>query len=86
MTTCCFTVGGGEGQDEKWSHFPPFFFEPFPKSVCVLTFRKVTGMLDLGECLTLGTYNIPSSVYIAPVQTAPPSDDGHFEFVGIRLS
>ena len=27
------TIGGGGGQDGKWSHFPPGFFDAFPKSV-----------------------------------------------------
>ena len=27
---------GGGGQDGKWSHFPPFFLEPFPKLLCAL--------------------------------------------------
>ena len=42
-------------------------------------------MLDLGECLSLDTDNLPSAVYISPVQNPPPSNDGYFMFVGIEV-
>ena len=43
-------------------------------------------MLDLGECQSLDANDLPSAVYLAPVQTPPPSNDGYFMFVvfGVR--
>ena len=52
----------------------------------VLYFRRVTGMLDLGECQSLRGNNSPSAVYLSPVQTPPFSNNGYFMLVqfGIR--
>ena len=36
-------------------------------------------MLDLGECQSLDVINLPSAVYLSPIQTPPPSNDGYFK-------
>ena len=43
-------------------------------------------MLDLGECQLLEANNLPSAVYLSPVQTPPPSNYNYFMFVpyGVR--
>ena len=33
---------------------------------------RVTGMLDLGKCLFLDTYNLPTAVYMSSVQNPQP--------------
>ena len=38
-------------------------------------------MLDLGECQSLDPNNLPSVVYLSPVQTPPTSNDDIFMFV-----
>ena len=48
----------------------------------VLNLRRVTGMLDLGECLSLDIDFFLSLVYISLVQTLPSPNDGHLMFVG----
>ena len=50
-------------------------------SESVLNFRIVTGMLDLEECQSPIANNLPSAVYLSPVKTSPPSNDGYFMFV-----
>ena len=43
-------------------------------------------MLDLGECQAQDLIKLPSAVYLSPVETQPPSNDGYFMFVqfGVR--
>ena len=53
--------------------------------VFLFNFRRLTSMLDLGECLSLHANNLPSAVYLSPVQTPTPSKDGNFMFVGIGV-
>ena len=55
------------------------------ENIIVLNFRRVTGMLDLGDCLSLDTDKIPPAVYVSPVQTPPPSNGGYFMFVRIGI-
>ena len=43
--------------------------------VYLLNFRRVTGMLGLGECQSVDT--LPSTVYLSSVQTPPPVKDGY---------
>ena len=38
------------------------------ENVCLLSFRRVTGLFDLGECLSLDGDNFPPAVHISPVQ------------------
>ena len=47
-------------------------------SESVLNFRRVTNMVDLGECLSLDADNLPSAVYLSTVQTPQPSSEGYF--------
>ena len=51
------------------------------ENVSLLKQRRVTGKLDLGECLSLDVYNLPSAVYLSPVETPPTSNDGYCMFV-----
>ena len=46
------------------------------ENVCLLNFRRVTGMIDLGEYWSLDADNLASAVYLSPVQTPKPSNDG----------
>ena len=50
--------------------------------------RRVTGMLDLGDCLSLDTANLAHVVYLPPVQIPTPLKDGQFMFagMGVRLA
>ena len=41
-------------------------------NVYLLNFRRVTGLLDLGECLLMDSDILPSAVQISPVHTARP--------------
>ena len=38
-------------------------------------------MLDLEEYQSLDGYNLPSAVYLSPLQTPPQSSDGYFMFL-----
>ena len=38
------------------------------ENACLLNFRTVTGLLDLGECLSLDANNLPSAAHISPVE------------------
>ena len=51
-------------------------------SESILNFRRVTGMIDLGECQSLDGNT--SAFYVSPVQTPPPSNDGYFMFVNLE--
>ena len=44
-------------------------------SESVLNFRRVTGILDLGECLSLVADDLQSAVYLSTVQTPKPSSE-----------
>ena len=44
-------------------------------------FSTLGCMLDLGEGLSLEADNLPSVVYLSPVQSQPPLNDGYFMFV-----
>ena len=56
------TLGGG-GQDGKWSHFLPFFLEPFPK-----LFRQFVSQLELYSQLQLNIQSDPISP-VAPISS-----------------
>ena len=45
-------------------------------SESVLNFRRVTGMLDLGECLSLDANNLPPAVYLSSLPTLQLSSEG----------
>ena len=42
-------------------------------------------MLYLGECRSLDGDNLPSTVYLLPLQTPPPSSDGNFLFCSMSV-
>ena len=48
------------------------------ENVCLPNFRRLTGMLAVGKGLLLDADNLPSAVYLSPVQIQPPSNNGHF--------
>ena len=47
--------------------------------VCLLSFRRVPGLLNLGEGLSLDADNLPSPVHISPVQ--PGYDPAHHDIM-----
>ena len=50
----------------------------------VLNFRRVTGIVDFGECQSLDADILSSAVYLSPVQTLPPFIYENQEFVLVQ--
>ena len=68
------------GLNQKICKIPVFqknVDESFIK-LCLLNLRRVTDKLNFGECLSLDADNLPSAVYLSPVETPPKSNDGYF--------
>ena len=42
-------------------------------------------MLELGEYQSLDATNLLAAVYLSPVQTPPPTNDGYFMFVRFEV-
>ena len=43
-------------------------------------------MIDLGECQSLDSNNLPSEIYPPSLQTPPSTNDRYFEFVNFGVS
>ena len=53
--------------------------------VFVLNFRRVTSIFDLGECLLLDAYHLPSAVYQSSLQTQQLSSKNLWWSIGALL-